>query len=317
MADFGEPLQRNPTVIDTRLSELYAARATVLAVLGTNLPQILATIIVLAIHWNDVDVCTPEFSNKWKVWSIVSGVRMVLYCSMIVYIHVYKIWLEERPPLLHKTLALRNFLDAVGLVWFIVGNLWLFGDDSELCTAPEKSPIYILCYSLLVIAYLQICLPCILVVLFLPVLCFCMPCLIRILARLQDLQSTTKGANDAAIDSLQSLTISSEQLRTVDNNTCPICINEMVEGEQARSLPCKHLFHQSCVDEWLRVNASCPTCRASIYRLGSSAEDSGSADVVAAARGYSLPMEVRTNPTSGRATNASQYSSWATLIDNP
>jgi len=26
-------------------------------------------------------------------------------------------------------------------------------------------------------------------------------------------------------------------------------------------LTCKHLFHRACVDEWLHVNASCPTCR--------------------------------------------------------
>lgn len=24
---------------------------------------------------------------------------------------------------------IRNIVDAVGLVWFVVGNMWIFGDD--------------------------------------------------------------------------------------------------------------------------------------------------------------------------------------------
>lgn len=296
MAEYDGPQQRNPTVFNARLSELYAARATVLAVVMTNLPQVVATLIVLAAHWNDPDVCNSDFTNKWKAWSLTSSVRMLLYTLVIVYLHVYRSWLEGRPQALQQTLASRNFLDAIGLVWFVVGNLWLFGDDAEFCSEPERSPIYLLCYSLLIISYLQICLPCILVVMFLPILCFCMPCLIRILARLQDLQSNVKGANDAAIESLNSVTINNEHLRGVDSSTCPICINDMVEGDQARILPCKHFFHKNCVDEWLRVNASCPTCRASIYSLGQS---SGGADVMAAARGFTLPIEVRNNEIHG------------------
>ena len=92
--------------------------------------------------------------------------------------------------------------------------------------------------------------------------------------------------------------ITREQLRQAgDDNSCPICLNEMVLGEEARKLTCEHLFHKQvsrsyvlllcltrkisydffnefpiwllhsllqCVDEWLRVNATCPTCRTSI-----------------------------------------------------
>lgn len=219
--------QRNPTVLNTRLSELYAARATVMAVVLTNIPQVIIVAIVLFLHWNDPDVCDASYTNKWKIWSSISAIRMLAYSSAIVYIHIFKTWLEERPTALAKAHSLRNFLDAMGLVWFVVGNLWLFGDDTQYCANPEKSPIYILCYALIVISYLQICLPCILVMLFLPVLCFCMPCLIRVLARLQDLQAA-KGANEAAIDALNLVTISNETLREIGNNTCPICISDMV-----------------------------------------------------------------------------------------
>lgn len=314
MADFNGPtdVRRNPTVINTRLNELYAGRAAVLAgsdsflvvivieynaeyltylvsvVVVTNMPQVLATAVVLSTHWSDPDVCSPAYTNRWIAWSLTSSLRMLLYTSVVLYLHVCKAWLEERQDTLAKTLSLRNFLDAIGLVWFVVGNLWLFGDDAEQCAHPEKSVIYLLCYAMLVVSYLQICMPCILLIIFLPILCFCMPCLIRILARLQDIHAA-KGANEAAIDSLNLTSLSEEHLRSVDNNTCPICINEMVVGEQARYLPCRHLFHKTCVDEWLRVNASCPTCRASIFTLGQNPDPHLGADLLAAARGSNEP----------------------------
>ena len=61
---------------------------------------------------------------------------------------------------------------------------------------PERSPIYGLCVSMLIINYIQICLPCIVAVIMIPVFCFCMPCLIRLLARLQIHQGATAGATE-------------------------------------------------------------------------------------------------------------------------
>lgn len=31
-----------------------------------------------------------------------------------------------------------------------------------------------------------------------------------------------------------------------------------------RRLPCMHLFHQACVDQWLATNKKCPICRVDI-----------------------------------------------------
>ncbi|KAL8114106.1 RING-H2 finger protein ATL67-like [Apium graveolens] len=45
-------------------------------------------------------------------------------------------------------------------------------------------------------------------------------------------------------------------------SVCAICLGEYKEGEMLRMLPdCKHCFHLKCVDEWLKLNASCPVCR--------------------------------------------------------
>ncbi|GFZ00973.1 RING/U-box superfamily protein [Actinidia rufa] len=43
---------------------------------------------------------------------------------------------------------------------------------------------------------------------------------------------------------------------------CSICLCEYRDGEMLRMLPdCKHFFHLTCVDAWLKLNASCPVCR--------------------------------------------------------
>lgn len=45
---------------------------------------------------------------------------------------------------------------------------------------------------------------------------------------------------------------------------CTICLSMLEEGEDVRRLPCMHLFHQLCVDQWLTTNKKCPICRVDI-----------------------------------------------------
>lgn len=52
-----------------------------------------------------------------------------------------------------------------------------------------------------------------------------------------------------------------------DNNhqeKCTICLSEFEEEEDVRRLPCMHLFHVDCVDQWLSTNKRCPICRVDI-----------------------------------------------------
>ncbi|PWZ17486.1 RING-H2 finger protein ATL68 [Zea mays] len=45
---------------------------------------------------------------------------------------------------------------------------------------------------------------------------------------------------------------------------CSICLCEYKEGEMLRVMPeCRHRFHLTCLDAWLRRSASCPVCRSS------------------------------------------------------
>jgi E3 ubiquitin-protein ligase synoviolin len=47
---------------------------------------------------------------------------------------------------------------------------------------------------------------------------------------------------------------------------CIICRDEMTM-ETAKQLPCAHLFHKSCLREWLVQQQSCPTCRGDIAAM--------------------------------------------------
>lgn len=40
---------------------------------------------------------------------------------------------------------------------------------------------------------------------------------------------------------------------------CPICLSEL--SEDLAAMPCKHVFHQECLRQWLLRTNSCPSCR--------------------------------------------------------
>ncbi|CAL4967462.1 unnamed protein product [Urochloa decumbens] len=57
---------------------------------------------------------------------------------------------------------------------------------------------------------------------------------------------------------------------TDDMEQCHICLTEYEEGEQIRTLPCKHEFHLQCVDKWLKeIHRVCPLCRGDVCEVAS------------------------------------------------
>lgn len=47
---------------------------------------------------------------------------------------------------------------------------------------------------------------------------------------------------------------------------CAVCLCHLAEGEEARRLPCNHLFHKQCIDSWLSKSLQCPVCRQAVGR---------------------------------------------------
>uniref|UniRef100_A0A7S3CZ90 RING-type domain-containing protein n=1 Tax=Palpitomonas bilix TaxID=652834 RepID=A0A7S3CZ90_9EUKA len=48
-----------------------------------------------------------------------------------------------------------------------------------------------------------------------------------------------------------------------EKRSCAICMEDYKDGEMLRTLPCFHVFHQACIDEWANREPSCPICRLS------------------------------------------------------
>lgn len=50
------------------------------------------------------------------------------------------------------------------------------------------------------------------------------------------------------------------------NDTCAVCIENYRISDVVRILPCKHLFHKSCIDQWLLEKRTCPMCKMDILQ---------------------------------------------------
>ena len=68
------------------------------------------------------------------------------------------------------------------------------------------------------------------------------------------------GLSLKEIENIQSVTFDPVVHGSCD--TCAVCLSEFDEGQQCRKLQCNHLYHQSCIDEWLKVSTRCPLCNA-------------------------------------------------------
>ncbi|KAJ6760291.1 RING/U-BOX SUPERFAMILY PROTEIN [Salix purpurea] len=80
---------------------------------------------------------------------------------------------------------------------------------------------------------------------------------------------TVAGLDGATIESYSKIVLGeSRRLPKPDDNTCSICLCEYKPQETLKTIPeCKHCFHSDCIEEWLRLRATCPLCRNSPERL--------------------------------------------------
>ncbi|OQR83246.1 hypothetical protein ACHHYP_14919 [Achlya hypogyna] len=44
------------------------------------------------------------------------------------------------------------------------------------------------------------------------------------------------------------------------NTKCSICLHDFRQDEELRALPCLHMFHSGCIDQWLLTQSKCPIC---------------------------------------------------------
>ncbi|KAF6175253.1 hypothetical protein GIB67_030471 [Kingdonia uniflora] len=172
---------------------------------------------------------------------------------------------------------LKMSLDCFFAVWFVVGNVWIFGGHSSSSEAPNM-------YSC--IGYAMPFILC-------ATICCCLPCIISILGFREDL-AHTRGATPESISALPTYKFKlkknddgdgreinlegaagegggvvgagTEKERTIagEDAACCICLAKYADNDELRELPCAHFFHMECVDKWLKINALCPLCKCEV-----------------------------------------------------
>jgi hypothetical protein len=91
------------------------------------------------------------------------------------------------------------------------------------------------------------------------------------LDRFIDLQETLaarRGVNEEILNSLPTENFQPpdnvQEERPENATQCMICLSDFVAGESLRRLPCAHVYHQPCIDEWLHRCTDCPLCKTNV-----------------------------------------------------
>lgn len=61
--------------------------------------------------------------------------------------------------------------------------------------------------------------------------------------------------------------ISSGSTQSKNNYLCVICLNNIYDEDLVRKLPCKHIYHFKCIDEWVKIKSNCPLCNVNLTSI--------------------------------------------------
>jgi len=87
------------------------------------------------------------------------------------------------------------------------------------------------------------------------------------LMEVQEMLSRPRGMASETISQVEEFIWDSTAAGTASSQTqCMVCLSTFEDGERARRLPCHHVFHTQCIDEWLRRCTDCPICKANVDR---------------------------------------------------
>mmetsp|Transcript_10919 Transcript_10919/g.19740 ORF Transcript_10919/g.19740 Transcript_10919/m.19740 type:complete len:446 (-) Transcript_10919:387-1724(-) len=151
-----------------------------------------------------------------------------------------------------------RLLNAVYLAWFVVGSVWLSDPGTCASTAPN---LYRLVLALTIIYYSTLGLP---LACFCLIMC-CLPLFIRfMLPYAERAQRRGRSASEDQIKNLICVPFEENTFEGSGDHSCVICLSNYVKDEMISTLPCKHHFHQNCINEWLAVDKSCPLCKQDI-----------------------------------------------------
>ncbi|KAI7980763.1 E3 ubiquitin-protein ligase [Camellia lanceoleosa] len=157
---------------------------------------------------------------------------------------------------------LKMALDCFFAVWFVVGNVWIFGGNSSSSDAPN---LYRLCIVFLTFSCIGYAMPFILC----SVICCCLPCIISFLGvcdemnrlrgaseetinalpthkfKLKDKGSRSNSDSNPGVDEGGSVAAGTEREHVIsgEDAVCRICLARYADNDELRELPCSHFFN--------------------------------------------------------------------------
>ncbi|KAL0587322.1 hypothetical protein ABG067_002938 [Albugo candida] len=238
-----------------------------------SVPQIVVAVVTLLYKWQHYED-SSSLCLRIQLWVLVHCIRVTLSLSFewVVYWAQNSQFQRVRDYHDRHTNLLKNVrftLSLMELYWALMGNIWIFFSagssetDAHRC-GDGSTTLHSVGFWLLIVPYVYALVP-------------FLYCLISYgIVRLTgwDLDEyieqrmsvkLERGATQEMINQL-TLRIFAPTSLTYDPSCC-ICLCDFKLNEKIRLLPCDHHFHSDCVDEWLSLNATCPTCRITICKM--------------------------------------------------
>lgn len=243
--------------------------------------------VILSLSWNDV--CSYDYHYLFFVWIIRSllGIR-------ILYWQTHPISLQTSPSssmvnangngandnanlnddnsdsiyaISGLDRFLKNWVDMIqllyGIIWSIQPRDCLILTPLQYKSAAILTLISILSLSLRIFLWCSIYCHCIRDILSDNLFIVCRSYL--------KLLSAGSATSDTLLDQSHILTASeldtsslisyNNHMYNQEDAICAICLNNYMEYDQLRLLPCQHHFHAICVDRWIMERRKCPVCR--------------------------------------------------------
>jgi hypothetical protein len=67
--------------------------------------------------------------------------------------------------------------------------------------------------------------------------------------------------NEAIINLLPEIVIEDINKLPTEKRDCIICLNKFEVNEKVLILPCTHIYHKTCINDWFKSQDTCPICK--------------------------------------------------------
>jgi len=208
--------------------------------------QLISTVVILSIVWHQ------SCDANLQLWLIGFIIGTAIYIPMAYYDYKHPLIGDDQLyPNARVFQTLKTFFEIIVLMWFVLGNSYVFGSSTCQDTAPV---LYRLSLAWIITGYIRLGFPLLLCL----GIVFCFPCILMIMNRV----STVTPVSDDLERQIQALPVTKFEVGSIpaEDASCVICMEEYQPNAEVRTLPCKHHFHKSCSDTWLRLHPTCPLC---------------------------------------------------------